>query len=190
MRHSQYQTNGSGLKFFLTFNFMRMLLLWVVTGTWIGPLMAQNPAGYHKMLTGMYRNTVPLMPSEQLRFEMKRDPGLMILDTREKQEYEVSHIRGAQFAGHKKFDLNAYRNVPKNTKIVVYCSVGYRSERIGEKLNQAGFSNVYNLYGGVFNWVNHHYTVVDANGLPKDTVHGYNKDWGRWVNKNRCSAVW
>jgi len=32
----------------------------------------------------------------------------------------------------------------------VYCSLGIRSEVIAKKLKKAGYTNVFNLYGGIF----------------------------------------
>src|SRR5690606_42136192 len=45
-------------------------------------------------------------------------------------------------------------DIPKQSTIVVYCAVGNRAERIGEKLLKAGYKHVYNLYGGIFEWMN------------------------------------
>jgi 3-mercaptopyruvate sulfurtransferase SseA len=61
--------------------------------------------------------------------------------------------------------------------------VGYRSEKISEKLKQAGFKDVSNLYGGIFEWVNQGNPVVDENGKITDNIHAYSKTWGVWLNK-------
>lgn len=142
------------------------------------------------MLRSIYRNTVPLMPAEQLHFEMKRDSSLVILDTREPDEYQISHIPRAQSAGYDHFDMKAYEGLEKDTKIIVYCSVGYRSERIGEQLKAKGFTNVFNLYGGIFHWTNNAYHIQDPEGNPAKAVHGYNKNWSKWINQSRCNATW
>lgn len=107
---------------------------------------------------------------------------VVLLDSREPGEFAVSHIKGARCVGYDDFDMSALKDIPKDTEIVVYCSVGYRSEKIGEKLLEEGFTNVSNLYGGIFNWVNAGNPVVDGNGAtPK--VHAYNKKWGQWLEK-------
>ena len=107
---------------------------------------------------------------------------VVLLDSREPGEFEVSHIKGARNVGYDDFDMSALKDIPKDTEIVIYCSVGYRSEKIGEKLLDEGFTNVSNLYGGIFNWVNEGNQVVDGNGAtPK--VHAYNKKWGQWLEK-------
>jgi predicted sulfurtransferase len=67
--------------------------------------------------------------------------------------------------------------------VVVYCSVGYRSERVGEHLLAMGFKDVKNLYGGIFEWVNNGQAIVDRNGKFTNQVHTYNKSWSKWLEK-------
>ena len=71
----------------------------------------------------------------------------------------------------------------KDREIIVYCSVGKRSEDIGEKLINAGYKNVKNLYGGIFEWVNEALPIVDNSGKQTNKIHAYSKDWGVWVIK-------
>ena len=78
----------------------------------------------------------------------------LIRELREKEEYDISHIKNAKYAGYYKFSLDQLNSIDKDTTIVVYCSVGYRSSKIAKKLIQAGFKDVRNLYGGIFKWVN------------------------------------
>ena len=61
--------------------------------------------------------------------------------------------------------------------------MGYRSERIGEKLQKMGFTNVKNLYGGIFDWKNQDFEVVGMDNLATDSVHTYNKSWSKWLYK-------
>lgn len=112
--------------------------------------------------------------------------GIVFLDARAWREYEVSHLAGAMFAGYDDFDLARVANVPKNAPIVVYCSVGYRSEKVAEKLKAAGFTNVSNLVGGIFEWVNQGHPVVDLSGQPTENVHAYDRVWGIWLRKGKA----
>lgn len=107
----------------------------------------------------------------------------LLLDTRAKSEYNVSHLPNARWVGYLFFSAGQLKDVPKDTPIIVYCSVGYRSERIGEKLLNAGFANVQNLYGGIFDWVNEGCTVVDEEEKPTNRVHGYSREWGKWIRR-------
>jgi rhodanese-related sulfurtransferase len=104
------------------------------------------------------------------------------LDTRELEEYGVSHLPGAIHFGYNQPKWSTLFMVDKEKTVVVYCSVGYRSERIGEELLKRGYKKVYNLYGGIFDWVNQGYTVFRGDKAT-NKVHPYNKSWGRWLTK-------
>jgi rhodanese-related sulfurtransferase len=136
-----------------------------------------NPL-YSAMLRGLLKESVPFVSVAQLR-QLPAAP--VLLDTREAPEFAVSHLRGARLVGYDTFSLAAVQDVPKDTPIVVYCSVGARSEKIGAQLQQAGFTNVRNLYGGIFEWVNEGQPVVKAANEPTDRVHAYSRTWGIWL---------
>jgi len=66
---------------------------------------------------------------------------------------------------------------------VVYCSVGVRSEIIAHRIIEKGYTNVYNLYGGIFEWKNNGFQVMDTLGNTTEKVHTYNKEWSKWLTK-------
>jgi rhodanese-related sulfurtransferase len=107
----------------------------------------------------------------------------IFLDAREAEEYNVSHILNSRFVGYKKFSLPTLDVADKKKPIVVYCSIGKRSDEITKKLTEAGFDNVKNLYGGIFEWVNQGHPVYDSQNKQTDSVHAYSKFWGRWLEK-------
>lgn len=114
----------------------------------------------------------------------------VFLDAREKEEYAVSHLPGALHLGYGKLDLGVLNDVDKNKPIVVYCTVGYRSERAAKKLRKAGFSQVYNLYGSLYAWKLAGFTLEDEAGLPTDRLHTYSKKWGSFVPEDIGEKVW
>lgn len=138
---------------------------------------------YDEKLASLYKNSVPLIHPRQLLDWEKSDKPLVILDTRSQEEFAVSHLSGAEFIDYDNFELSDVSQVDKESTIVVYCSVGYRSERIGEELERAGYQHVYNLYGGIFQWKNEDNQVVNNLGQPTDSVHTYNARWSRWLDK-------
>jgi rhodanese-related sulfurtransferase len=150
---------------------------------------AQNPAGFDKMCDKNIKKTVPLVTAEILKNEMDVNANILVLDAREKKEYNVSHIKGAHYIGYDHFKITSLADVDKNTKIYIYCSIGYRSEKIGEKLLKDGFKKVYNVYGGIFSWTNTGYKVVDSKGRATKSVHGYDKKWAKWINTNKSKVV-
>lgn len=131
----------------------------------------------------LYKNTVPLVKPSQLDSMLQQGEKPVLLDARSPREYEVSHIKNAQFVDYDHFNLNDVQDIPKDQPIVVYCSVGVRSEKTGEKLLKAGYEHVYNLYGGIFEWKNEDHPVYDMQQQKTDSVHAYNWFWGRWLKK-------
>ncbi len=115
--------------------------------------------------------------------EIKNDSTSIFIDAREYTEFKVSHIKNAIWAGYDDFDIKRVNSVAKNKKIIVYCSVGYRSEKITNQLKEAGYLNVSNLYGGIFEWVNQNNPVVNMNGNITNKIHAYSKSWGIWLTE-------
>ena len=109
----------------------------------------------------------------------------ILLDTRAKHEFDVSHLKNALWVGHEAFRSGAVlmKIADKNAPIVVYCSIGVRSEDIGEKLMAMGYTNVTNLYGGIFEWKNKGNAVFDAEGNETEKVHAFDKVWGKLLTK-------
>jgi rhodanese-related sulfurtransferase len=115
--------------------------------------------------------------------QAKQSHHVLFLDARELKEYNVSHIRNARHVGYDNFNIQTLDYLNKKQPIIVYCSVGYRSEKIAGQLVKAGFTQVANLYGGIFEWVNQGNEVVNLNGEKTDRVHAYSNTWGVWLNK-------
>jgi rhodanese-related sulfurtransferase len=110
----------------------------------------------------------------------------LFLDARAPAEFAVSRIPGARHVGYERFDLASVAGLPREQPLVVYCSVGYRSEKVAEQLKAAGFSRVYNLYGGIFEWANEGKPLVDSQGAPTQRVHGYSRSWGIWLREGEA----
>lgn len=123
--------------------------------------------------------SVPYISVQELK--MNYD-SYLILDTREKEEYDVSHLPNAIWAGESiKEWPAAATSVPKNSPVVVYCTIGVRSEDYGEQLQAIGFTDVKNLYGSIFAWKDAGYTVIDRKGSPTNRVHTYSKSWAKYL---------
>ncbi|WP_306644168.1 rhodanese-like domain-containing protein [Sanyastnella coralliicola] len=131
------------------------------------------------MFQRMTSGTVEVITPDSL----PKDGMVYLLDARELEEFEISHIPGAQYIGYDDFSMDNVKHIPKDATVIVYCSVGYRSEKIGENLQEAGYGDVYNLYGGIFHWVNTGNEVENDEGEKTDKVHTYNKKWSKWLER-------
>lgn len=102
-------------------------------------------------------------------------PPPILIDVRQAEEYAVSHLPGALHLTTVPAIQQA--DVPTEAAIVVYCSVGYRSARLAQKLRAAGYQQVMNLAGSIFEWHNQEQPLV-ADGELTRQVHPYNRAWG------------
>jgi len=152
--------------------------VYLITIFMYASLLSCGQQTFEERIDGLIRESVPTIKVEELKDNLE---GKIILDTRAKEEYEVSHLDGASFINYNRFKAKDVKQIPLDAEIIVYCSIGYRSEKIGEKLQKLGFSNVKNLYGGIFEWKNQGMKVVNENGVATDSVHTYNKSWSKWL---------
>ncbi len=154
------------MKFFTTF-----------IAVFITTLSVYGQRSIAQTLDQFNRNSIPYAQAEELSSNTK----IILLDARELKEYQISHLPNAIWVGYNTFDITKVVSKLPNKKqeIVVYCSVGVRSEDIAENLKTKGYSNVKNLYGGIFEWKNKGNIVVDTLGNPTEKVHAYSKQWAR-----------
>lgn len=145
-------------------------------------LSASAQSDYDKELSSLYRHSVKTIQPQEAK-KLIGNPKVIFLDTRSPEEFNVSHLPKARFLNYDKYTIEDLRKLPKDCKLIVYCSVGYRSERVGEKLLKLGFTDVANLYGGIFEWKNDGLLVVNQANYPTDSIHTYNKNWSKWLNK-------
>lgn len=125
--------------------------------------------------------SIPYISIDELKLKLEDKDSLVLLDTRSFEEYTVSHLKNAVWVGFKKFEDHKLNNIKRGSKIIVYCSVGVRSEKVGEKIKALGYYNIKNLYGGIFLWVNKGYPIY-KNGSPTEEIHTYNNRWEKYVN--------
>jgi rhodanese-related sulfurtransferase len=140
----------------------------------------KNPE-FKLVLDSTYHHSIPLISVEDFVKLDKHE--LFVLDTREEEEFQVSHLKNARHVGYFWFDMRKIYDIPADATIVVYCSIGSRSEKIAEKLTEAGYKNVHNLYGGIFEWVNEGHPVYKESGVQTSEIHTYDKSWSHWVER-------
>ncbi|MBK5277803.1 MAG: rhodanese-like domain-containing protein [Bacteroidia bacterium] len=141
---------------------------------------ASAQSEFDKKLKSLYKNTVETIRPVEVEKLMK-DKNIVLLDTRTIEEFNVSHLKGAQLLDYDSYSTDDLKRIAKNATIIVYCSVGVRSELVGEKFIELGYNNVLNIYGGIFEWKNKGYNVVNKSNQPTDSVHTYNKSWSKWL---------
>ena len=75
----------------------------------------------------------------------------LLLDVRQPWEYDVCRIENSVLLPMSQITAE-YNTLDSNRETVVICHHGIRSRRVGRYLEEAGFSNIINLSGGVAQW--------------------------------------
>ncbi len=129
---------------------------------------------------------VERISTQELAREIERQPPPVILDVRTEAEFAVSHLVGARRVepGSDPFQIS----LRKDTPIVTYCSVGYRSAAFAERLKAAGYTRVRNLDGSIFQWANEGRPLW-RDGQATHKVHPYNGIWGTLLNAEYRASV-
>jgi rhodanese-related sulfurtransferase len=161
---------------------VRRLILIVIFGFfWTPALFGQQPAKLNPKIKEVLEkhadNEVAKISVEELSTNYS---DYLILDTRSKAEFEVSHLPKAIWVGStfQKSDLDS---LSLGKPVVVYCSIGVRSSKYANKLQKAIENPVYNLMGSIFHWKDSGNQVVNRHGKSTDSIHVFSKKWGEYL---------
>ncbi|MEK7296816.1 MAG: rhodanese-like domain-containing protein, partial [Planctomycetota bacterium] len=89
---------------------------------------------------------------------MGNENGVFLLDVRTKEEYNESHIKTAHLIPVQELEQNIER-IPKDRNVVVYCASGKRSAKACGILKNKGLKSLYNIEGGIRQWMADGYPV-------------------------------
>ena len=101
------------------------------------------------------RQDQQLPPAEWKRM-MEQDPNVVLLDVRNRYESEAGRFEGAIVC-----DIEHFRELPayvgeldalKRRKVLIYCTGGIRCEKASALLRERGFTDVYQLHGGIVSY--------------------------------------
>ncbi|MFV8342227.1 thioredoxin domain-containing protein [Flavobacterium sp. XS2P39] len=85
--------------------------------------------------------------------KIKETPAAQILDVRTPEEFASGHIDNAKNVNWLSADFVVNtEKLDKSKPVFVYCKSGGRSQKAAEKLNELGFTTVYQLDGGILKW--------------------------------------
>lgn len=88
---------------------------------------------------------------------IESDPDVVVVDTRNDYETEIGVFQGAIDPKIKKFsDFQAFveqGGLPKDKKLLMYCTGGIRCEKAVPEVKRLGYENVYQLEGGILKYL-------------------------------------
>ena len=95
--------------------------------------------------------TVPEISVQEVKQKLDRGENHLILDVREKWEWDIAHIGGALFIPMNAVPLRLDELDPSR-EVVVHCKEGPRAVAVADYLIKQGFLNVKNMTGGIKKW--------------------------------------
>jgi len=110
---------------------------------------------------------------------LERRNGEVVVDVREQQEFEQSHIPGAVHVprGHLESRIEGATG-DKSERVVLYCASGNRSALAARTLlNDLGYSNVESMIGGIALWKDRGYDVE----TPRRLTDGQRERYSRHI---------
>ncbi len=119
-------------------------------------------------------------------YASKEKENILILDTRSEFAFNTSHIPGAERIGFDDFSIERVWYYPRDSKIVVYCTLGVKSEKVGKYLETMGFTNVQNLYGSIIEWTNQDGVIVNAEGKTTRKIIIKGKEKKHFLKKGKA----
>lgn len=88
---------------------------------------------------------------QELKIWIAESKPFFLLDVREEQERNESHI-GGTFIPMSEV-MTHHELIPKNIPVIIYCRKGVRSAIVIQRLqDKVGYTNLYNLKGGLMAW--------------------------------------
>ena len=99
------------------------------------------------------KNTYQQISQDKAKQMMEEQEDAIVLDVREKEEYETGHIPGAVLLPLGTIDEDSAASViPKKASVVlVYCRSGRRSKQASQALAELGYTQIYE-FGGINDW--------------------------------------
>lgn len=85
----------------------------------------------------------------------------ILVDVRTEDEYNSGYIENSLNIDYfsNDFSVNADK-LDKNTPIILYCRSGNRSSMSANKISKLGFKEIYNLEGGILEWIEEGNAIV------------------------------
>ncbi|GEM_PF-830828 len=155
-------------------SFFRILLVCVVLSTAVFLLVRERG-----MYTFWHSNVTRLNSDKGAKLIEEKAP--FIIDARSAEEYETSHLAGAM-----RFENGLVDSLSKDTPILIYCTVGVRSNSLANILSEQGFNQVYELKRGILGWSNARLPVMDNRDQLTDEIHVYSEFFSSFLKEGKA----
>lgn len=148
----------------------RILVLFLLLSFSIGSAFAQknkkkDNAAFDAELDALVKEEVsfdiPIITGYQLKELQDKGEALIVLDARDKKDFDKKHIKNAKWIGEEDFSIERVWMIDQAKKVVIYGEMGGKTEEIAKQLEKVGFKKIYNLHGDLQEWAKYKYVVLE-----------------------------
>lgn len=90
---------------------------------------------------------------------LKNKQKYFLLDVRTKEEYDEGHLENSVLIPVLELK-ERISEIPTDKPVIIYCRTGKRSSNAAKILEENGFMQIYNMLGGITEWIEKGYPVV------------------------------
>lgn len=99
------------------------------------------------------QSTITLLSSSQFDAAIHSNDKILLLDVRTPEEFETGFISGAVNIDFNDSNFaTAIKSLDAKVPVYLYCKSGGRSGRAASVLQEMGFTEIYDLEGGITSW--------------------------------------
>ncbi len=121
--------------------------------------MAKSHSPKFLAIVDAARGVISECDAAGLRTMMDDGNPFIVLDVRERHEFEAGHLVGSIHLGKGVLERDIEKHeIAEDSRIVLYCGGGFRSAIAAKSLQEMGYSNVFSLWGG--------WRGIQSEGLP------------------------
>ncbi|WP_038038087.1 molybdopterin-synthase adenylyltransferase MoeB [Thermorudis peleae] len=133
------------------------------------------PREYEKLFQEI-KQAIQEVDVHQLYQELRQGRRPVVIDVREREEWEQGYIPGAVFIPRGYLELQVEDRVPdKDTPVYVYCAGGVRSAFAAKTLQEMGYRHVYSVAGGFSAWKHAGYPFVTPRQWTREQLQRYSR---------------
>jgi len=100
----------------------------------------------------LFQPKVPQVDAAEVNKAIASHKDVVLLDVRTPEEYKEGHIRKSTLIPLQTLQQNISKLTDKSKTMYVYCRSGSRSAYAVRLLQKLGYTNVFNMSGGVLSW--------------------------------------
>lgn len=96
-------------------------------------------------------NQIQVVSADEMQDKLRFN-NIQVVDVQPEQKYKKSHLLNAQNILYDKNFRKGLEKLDKNKPVAIYCTSGSVSPKAAKILQEAGFTQIYVLEGGIKKW--------------------------------------